>query len=546
MINISRNKIPHVGPENADIFILGEAPGSDEDFLGEPFVGKSGEFLTYLLSLAGINRATCRIGNVCNYRPEGNNFDLLRGTSALQEGYEQLGTYLSKHSPKVIIPLGNEALRYLFGHEGISKWRGSVLPFKRSWVVPTYHPAAALRDGTYAPQIEFDFRKAKRVLDHGFTYPAHKFVIDPSPAQFDDFLERVSRERFICADIESVRDSCHVLCCGFSLSSSEAVCIKNHNAFDSGLEPEFAERLRRVFNAAQDVAFHNGLFDTEMLRLNGIEVGDKFRYDTMLAQRVIEPELPIGLDFCASIYTDEPYYKDDGKESGKRIKDTLWEYNCKDCIVTHATRDAQQGIFGSDPVLARDCEFIFSRIPLARSFQRNGIMVDLARRTQLLTAVESRLEHCITISQYACGYKLNLRSPQQVAEILYQKLKLPIRKNHKTGEVTTGEDAIVSLMQYATNELEGAESLKTESGRIARRETWTMKLAFLKSLLEIRGLEKLKSSYFETPMSADGRIRSTYKPAGTDTGRWSCATYVDGSGWNAQTIPRDSLECEEE
>lgn len=535
-MSLSNKKVPHIGPITAPIFILGEAPGRDEDDLGEPFVGRSGDFLNHCLDLAGIDRADCRIGNVCNYQPHNNDFQLCYGTRQYDESITELSNYLDQRSPKVIIALGNEALRYLKGHAGISDWRGSVLPYgKGSFIVPTYHPATAVRDGTFAPQIIFDLTRAKGILDNGYTPPKHDFIIDPDPGQFEAILEEVKRAKFIAADIESIRDTTHILCFGFALSATRAVCLKNHYPLGRGLEERFVEDVMAVISAAQNLTFHNGGFDTEMLRLNGIYVdADKFRYDTMLAQRVLQPELPIGLDFCASIYTDEPYYKGDGKETGKRIPQTLWEYNCKDCIVTFATQQEQEKLFEVDDTLASDRDFIFSRIPLMQEFQRNGMLVDEGRRDALKTATERKLADSIEIVAIASGFTLNFRSPKQVKELLYDRLKLPHRTNRKGG-LTTDEDAIVSLIQYVQGQY---EDKKTDKGR----DPWFRKLHTLRSILDIRGNEKLISSYFDAKLSDDGRIRSSYYPAGTDTGRWSCGLYVDGTGLNAQTLPRLEME----
>jgi uracil-DNA glycosylase len=537
-MNISKKKIEHVGPLDAKIFILGEAPNQNDDYFNEPFTEseREGKLLSHFLSLAGINREDCRIGNVCNYHPNKNDFTLLHGSKEYDEGTRGLTDYINSQRPQVIIALGDEALRYLKGHGDIHNWRGSILPYvNNSFIIPTYHPSSAIWDGTLAPQIVSDLEKAARVHLNGYKAPIHDFIIDPDEATFSKLLQEVRDAEFVAADIESIRDTQHILCIGFAVSSTRAFCIKNHSPLGSGIDSVFDRRLRECVEAAKDITFHNGGFDTEMLRLNGIMIDEtKFKYDTMLAQRVLQPELPIGLDFCASIYTDEPYYKGDGKETGKRIPQTLWEYNCKDCVVTFATRIEQEKLFDADEVLKADCDFIFARIPLMQEFQRNGMLVDEERRNLLKAATESKLLQSANIVSISTGYKLNFRSPKQVKELLYTILKLPHRTDRK-GNLTTDEDAIVSLLQYVQGQI---DDKKTDKGR----DPWILKLHALRSILDIRGNEKLISSYFDAQPSLDGRIRSSYKPAGTDTGRWSCSTYVDGSGLNAQTLPRLEME----
>ena len=66
------NIVPTVGPHDAKIFLVGEAPGKEEDQLGQPFVGNAGRILNWLLSQAGIARAECLVGNVARSRPPNN------------------------------------------------------------------------------------------------------------------------------------------------------------------------------------------------------------------------------------------------------------------------------------------------------------------------------------------------------------------------------------------------------------------------------------------------------------------------------------------
>ena len=526
-----RKKVKHVGPAGAEILILGEAPGADEEYLGLPFIGKSGEFLDHMLSYAGIAREECRVANVLNYRPPDNNFESMRGTPEMEESLEELNSYIALHPPKLILCLGNEALMAIMGFGGISKWRGSVLFKGKSFVLPTYHPAAALRQGDMAPQIVFDFKKAKRVLQKGYRTPVHDFHIQPS--DLDYYLPFISSAPFIAVDIESVRDTTHILSIGFAWSATSALVLKNHNPLGEGMEEEFRRSCEAIFDGAKALTFHNGTFDVEVLRINSIPVPlEKYDWDTMFAQRTIAPELPIGLDFCCSIYTDEPYYKDDGKQVGKKVPLTLYTYNATDCIVTWQTRKAQQELMDSSLLWSykEDHEDIL----VALDMQKNGLLVDQERLAMFDKAIDGKLRIDATMMFMLAGKTFNYASPKQVKELLYDEFKLPVRKNKK-GAVTTDEDAIVSLLQYCMSEL---ESRSTPKGQ----EPWIKKVGVLKMLLKVRGHEKMLSSYIRFSMSDDGRVRGSYNIAGTETGRWSASLYVDGTGFNPQTLPRESIE----
>jgi len=534
---VSNKRVPHIGPPNADILIVGEAPGEDEELQGKPFVGRSGDLLNHLLNQVGIDRDSIRLANVCNYRPQANNYNFLNGTWQLQDSKKELHEYLTTAQHKVIIPMGSIALNFFTGQSSVSKWRGSVLRYDNSFVLPTFHPASCFRDGQNATIIDFDLRKALKVIKEGYTDPAHDFADDLSSSNIYEVLSLVSAAPFVSMDIESIRGTNHILCVGFAVSGSKAYCIRNRFPLGSGCDPALLQAIQLVVDSAKSVTFHNGLFDTEILQQYGIDFKDKYDYDTMYAQRVIAPELPIGLDFCTSIYTDEPYYKDEGKDNSPSYKQTLWEYNCKDCITTYQIRVAQEKIIYQDKYLEKTFKYQMSLVPVAKHLQESGMLLDKERVEYLKEKVEARVKKNQAFINSIAGEHVLITSPKQVQNFLYNKLGLPTRTNREGG-ATTNEDAVVSLMHYAKKEM---ESKKTTE----KQQEWLFKLAALKLILLIRGDEKLLSSYLGVTCSPDGRVRSSYKISGTETGRWSCSNYIDGSGLNAQTLPRDSVEVTE-
>jgi uracil-DNA glycosylase family 4 len=530
---ISKRKVNPSGPEDAEILIVGEAPGDDDNLHGKPFTGRSGELLNHFLSLVGINRDLCRLTNVSCYQPKAGQFHLLHGSKELMEGYAELTTYLQKHNPKVIIPLGSEALKFFTGQASITKWRGTVLKYGKSLLVPTINPAMAFRDGQAAAIIEFDLRKAKRVLDVGYTNPTHNFDTSFQCSNWPSIIPAIKAAPYISVDIESVRGTNHVLCVGIAVDKSTAFCLRNSYPLNSGIAPDLLDALLNILPAAKSVTFHNGLFDTEVLGHHGIHIPN-YDYDTMYAQRVIACELPIGLDFCTSIYTDEPYYKDEGKDNSSNYKQTLWEYNCKDCITTWEVRQKQEEIFAGDKYLSDTFKYQMSIVPVAKHLQESGLLIDEERIKFLRDAVQDRLDKQTSFIYAIAKKPILLSSPKQVTEFLYKNLELPTRTN-QDGNTTTSEDALVSLIQYCQKEM---ETKKTEEAR----QRWFFKLSALKLLLMVRGDEKLISSYLNVKTSPDGRVRSSYKISGTETGRWSCSNYIDGTGLNAQTLPRGIVE----
>jgi DNA polymerase len=148
--------VPGEGPVDAEIMLIGEAPGYYEDQQGRPFVGAAGQFLEQLLASISLKRTDVFIANVIKCRPPGNRDPLPEEISACSHW---LTTQTEILQPKVIVTLGRYSLqRYLPGNP-ISRIHGQGRKVGDVWVVPMYHPAAALHQGGLRRTIEEDFKR---------------------------------------------------------------------------------------------------------------------------------------------------------------------------------------------------------------------------------------------------------------------------------------------------------------------------------------------------------------------------------------------------
>ncbi|MFN3270013.1 MAG: uracil-DNA glycosylase [Candidatus Kapaibacteriota bacterium] len=150
------------GNPNADIMLVGEAPGADEDIQGLPFVGRAGQLLTKLLKNFGIDRNDVYICNILKCRPPNNR-------KPLPSEIEMCKPYLLKQieliQPKVIIALGATAVEGLFNlKKKMGELRGKILNFNQIPVIVTYHPAALLRN----PNWEKEFLDDLTILHKQF------------------------------------------------------------------------------------------------------------------------------------------------------------------------------------------------------------------------------------------------------------------------------------------------------------------------------------------------------------------------------------------
>lgn len=141
-----QNIVFGTGNKNADLMLIGEGPGADEDRLGEPFVGRAGKLMNLAFQTIGLKREDVYIANIVKCRPPNNR-------NPEQDEVEACINYLRGQvilvKPKIIVLLGSVALKNILGQEyGITQSRGKWIEKKGIKYMPTWHPAALLRDET--------------------------------------------------------------------------------------------------------------------------------------------------------------------------------------------------------------------------------------------------------------------------------------------------------------------------------------------------------------------------------------------------------------
>ena len=151
------------GDPDADLMFIGEGPGRHEDEQGLPFVGRSGQLLSSLLERVGLSRSAVYIANVVKCRPPGNR-DPRPDEIAACKGY--LAEQIKLIDPAAVVTLGNFSTKLLLKTEvGITRMRGSAYPWWGRHVVPTFHPAAALRNGPrVVEEMASDLELATRII----------------------------------------------------------------------------------------------------------------------------------------------------------------------------------------------------------------------------------------------------------------------------------------------------------------------------------------------------------------------------------------------
>jgi uracil-DNA glycosylase len=323
-----------------NITIIGEAYGEAEDKAKRPFVGASGQELNRMLAEAGIDRSDCYLTNVFNLRPAGNKIEALTGPKAsalpgfpalikgkhVRKEFEnellRLGDEVLAADSNLVICLGNTPLWAMAGTTGISKLRGTTLVSSHTVsgykLLPTYHPAAVLRQWELRPTTIVDLMKAKReALYPEIRRPKREIWIEPSLPDIERFFhEYLPGCRCLGVDIETSGNQ--ITCIGFSPRTNVALVIPFTDSRRVGRnywgsqDDELAvwKHVKRVLGVpSPPKVFQNGVYDIAFLwRSYKIKVRGA-QHDTMLLHHSLHPEALKGLGYLGSVYTDEGSWK---------------------------------------------------------------------------------------------------------------------------------------------------------------------------------------------------------------------------------------------
>lgn len=525
---VQEKRVGGEGPTDCKLAIVGEAPGEEEEKKGRPFIGPSGQQLDKLLLDNGIVRRDVYVTNVIKERPDNNNIKLFIDltkkypivTEAAKEYLEELRVELSNVSANCILALGNTALFALTGKTGITKWRGSILestllPGRK--VVPTFHPRNLIgRDSVYLWRYDmaFDVSRAREESQFPELRPVPmNITIKPTMQQIRDFLGRCNKPGIVDVDIEVLR--MEVSCISFCIGV-EALCIPfvdgNGDYFTIEDEAEVWRLIAKVLeNSAVTKRGQNFLFDISFLmQRHGIRTVNCL--DTMIAQGVLYPELRKGLDYITSIYTRVPYYKDDGKK-WNRITDSWdqhWTYNAKDTLATSLAHTVQmeqlarQGnieTYNRQNALIGPCSFMMQR----------GIKADVEGVKEAKESVARELDNLRESLYKLAGYEINMDSPSQLIDFFY---------------TSKGRKPYLDL-----------KTKKPSVNKLALRRLAAKGDEAAKVMLRYRKLAKLYSTYLDSTIDSDGRLRCFFNPIGTKFGRLSSSKTIFDTGMNLQNQP---------
>lgn len=508
---------------SAQFVLVGAQPGVSEIRNMKPFSGPAGNVLNDCLAGARIVRGECYITYVVKDLDQPlERYFTRTGLSAEAQTYvETLKQELEKCSANVIVAFGEEALNVLTSRTGIQKWRGSILEstlVPGKWVVPCLDPASTLPPKcvfTNLYLIMGDLAKAKRVAETpNYQLPVYEITTAPSFGQSMSFLNACAEQPAVAVDIEV--HNLEVSCISFAYGD-RAISIPFVDSSGDYFNPnqeldlwlKIAELLQNpaVVKIGQNLVFdYHFLLTKYGIKINNLE-------DTMIAQQIITSDFPKGLDFITSIYTDLPYYKDDGKQwfkVGGRWE-TLWHYNALDslvCALAFPKQVAELQKSQNYETYKRQCRIV----PALVYMMYHGIKVDLEGLVTAGEEMQQQASELLAELAIVAGQELNPSSPKQLKEYFYEVKKYPHYKNRKTGTDSVDDTALKRLIRKGCIEA--------------------------KLIQQYRKLTKVSSTYLQPEkIDPDSRIRSSYNPVGTRFSRLSSGSTIFGTGMNLQNWP---------
>lgn len=555
---VDRLKTNVVGPEgplDAKMCFVGEAPGAEENSSLRPFVGSAGQLFNRCLRTVGIVRSEVLVTNVFLQQPPRNNINYYyqdkantRPTWEGQEHVDQLRKWLQERKDEghlnVVVALGAIAMKTLTGRKRITKWRGSLLEctlVEGLKVYPAFHPSYVNRlmnepeerlqgekkkqQQNALPLFLKDLERAQeQSLDRFYERPEREFTIVRDCAQALEEVSKLRESMYVSVDIETLSSSEGPLlwCIGFSPAPYYAFVVpflrERRVYWTPREEVRVLQAISGFFLSDVKKIFHNCLFDLSVLgRYYGLRCKSGSVEDTMFCFHASYPYLKKALETLTSIYTWEPYYKDDGKVwDGRRISDSAeFVYNARDCCVTreiwpHVEKDAKE--LGTWKGYRRT----MSVVPSLIGMQIRGVSIDTSQKEQLQKDFKEKMEHSEGVIREETSQEWNMNSSPQMVRLLYGYLGLPIQYHMKTKKPTTDKDAVNRLRK------------KHPHNKV------------LKALSDYRQFAKLYQTYTKMEVENDNRVRTSY--SFVSTYRLSSSESIFGGGGNLQNIPTRTEE----
>ena len=477
------------GSATPDIMVVCEAPGKEEDCEGAVLIGRSGKKLDEMLHAAGIDPATVYKTNAVRCRPPGNRKPMPEEVDACRT---HLREEILRLRPRVIVAMGDVAIRSLLKRSGVTDKRGKAFPLHadipyQTDVYVTYHPAFALRQPMATATIVGDLRKAK----DGLT-PTSEIEWKAWEGETYDLSD------MLAYDIETDIKTGQVTQIAFA-APERVTTVENAH-------PLLAAKEVLEGRTRQIIGHNSWVFDSRVLREHGVNVplGD----DTLTLAYLLDETQPKGLEALCVKYLKVRGWKED--RDAPVGSDLFAAYNARDALYT-----------------LRLYERLFEELDAARwnVYQR------------ILKPARYALDACSTRGIYINPSAVDTAErffKERIEESLVRARGLVGREDWKPSSTRAVGEAL---------EAEGHSLPRTSTGQLATGRAvlnGLQRTPLVEALLDFRNAQKAYTAFVKpykkiVEESPDGRAHPTYSLTRTVTGRTSA------QGPNTQQLPRDPL-----
>jgi len=466
------------------VLFVGQNPGKIETFTKIPFTGPAGKMCFRLLVEAGLDKRNLCFTNLISC-PTPDDREPTKQEIECCKG--RLKAEIHILQPELVIALGGLATLVLTGiDEKIGKIRGNFYSLDQSFgfdcsVLVCYHPSFIMRSRQYIEEAVKDFVKIKEFFHPTVevTSEEPQFKLNPGLNEllsYFNWFEGVTTFDLETTGLNSRKDE--ILGISFCNSSNHAVACYLHKEDERwGVIKNFLE------DGTKEKCTQNGLFDLAFLDQRSIKV-EGLTFDTHVAQKMLNPDLPADLNFLRQQFTDIRPYKPSNKEmkrTGFMSKDQLLTMGCWDALTTfRVMQEEKERLSGKEMYLINS--LLLPLIPCLNSMEKKGLLVDQDTLAALYGEMFPLKEQLIREFE---PLGLNPGSPVQICK--YFGLK----------------DSQEGTLQYL----------------IKRND---INVEWYQKILEYRGHEKAMGTYLKGVFDRleDGRIHTRFK-FGTGTGRLS-------------------------
>lgn len=560
-----------IGPLNARVMIVGEAPGPDEDRTGIPFVGKAGRKLDSLLARISVHRSQVRLTNVARCFPALKTAEGFRPPS-----WDETNTclpYLEQEialiKPTVIIALGNPALKALLGNKKatISNYRGTEVWSEKynCKIMPTMHPSAVLRNPDLEETVMQDLKRAfeSSAYPEMTKIPEGNYITIDNIEKFDAFYKRIMEVPEYAFDLETSGlnwQKDEILCVSFSWKEGTAVVLpirkyvpveherivqKEKKVKRKGVvsvtmieeiekwvedtyTPYWGDQQQYVMMNLMAIICsnipriaQNGKFDDKFFLQMGWNI-QPLAYDTLLMHYLLNEsgKGTHNLEDMSLQYTTLGNYKRESEDwfENQNIPlkkrnfaqlplDILYRRNAKDADATLRLKNTFLAMLAEEEMVDLLNRLI---MPLNHNLmvtEFEGFKIDRVASDKAKNELQAEMDAKIAEIKALVG-DVDLDSPKQLSKLLFEDLKLPPVKTTKTGFSTDEEVLMVLKDKHPVPE----------------------------KIVQYRGIAKNLRTYvlgIQEKLDPNDRLHTKFLIEGTESGRLS------SQNPNFQNFPKD-------